>query len=551
MLKRMNPTTTKTWQSLLSHLEKIKTTHLRDLFTQDPARFQKFSLQFNDILVDYSKNRITEETIDLLIALAQEIDLSDAVEKMFAGDKINETENRAVLHVALRNRKNTPIYLGGKDVMPQVNEVLQKIKTFSEQIISGKWKGYTGKKISDLVNVGIGGSNLGPLMVTECLRPYAQEGLSVHFVSNVDGTHLAETLKKLNPETTLFMVASKTFTTWETMTNAFSARNWFINQAKDPRQVAKHFVAISTNTEKVKAFGIDADNMFIFWDWVGGRYSLWSAIGLSIACYLGYENFAELLEGAFEMDCHFREAPFEKNIPVILGLIGVWHNNFFGAETEVMVPYDQYMRRFPAYFQQGNMESNGKSIDRNGDKVTYQTGPIIWGEPGTDGQHAFFQLIHQGTKLVPADFLAPAISHNPWGEHHTILLSNFFAQTEALMKGKTKEEVIEELKKEGKTDKEIQRLYPFRVFEGNKPTNSILVKKLTPRVLGNLIALYEHKVFVQGAIWNIFSFDQWGVELGKQLAQKILPELEDDKPATSHDSSTNGLINAFKKMKMM
>ncbi len=551
MLKRMNPTTTKTWQSLLSHLEKIKTTHLRDLFTQDPARFQKFSLQFNDILVDYSKNRITEETIDLLIALAQEIDLSDAVEKMFAGDKINETENRAVLHVALRNRKNTPIYLGGKDVMPQVNEVLQKIKTFSEQIISGKWKGYTGKKISDLVNVGIGGSNLGPLMVTECLRPYAQEGLSVHFVSNVDGTHLAETLKKLNPETTLFMVASKTFTTWETMTNAFSARNWFINQAKDPRQVAKHFVAISTNTEKVKAFGIDADNMFIFWDWVGGRYSLWSAIGLSIACYLGYENFAELLEGAFEMDCHFREAPFEKNIPVILGLIGVWHNNFFGAETEVMVPYDQYMRRFPAYFQQGNMESNGKSIDRNGDKVTYQTGPIIWGEPGTDGQHAFFQLIHQGTKLVPADFLAPAISHNPWGEHHTILLSNFFAQTEALMKGKTKEEVIEELKKEGKTDKEIQRFYPFRVFEGNKPTNSILVKKLTPRVLGNLIALYEHKVFVQGAIWNIFSFDQWGVELGKQLAQKILPELEDDKPATSHDSSTNGLINAFKKMKMM
>jgi len=547
----MNPTTTKTWQSLLSHLEKIKTTHLRDLFTQDPARFQKFSLQFNDILVDYSKNRITEETIDLLIALAQEIDLSDAVEKMFAGDKINETENRAVLHVALRNRKNTPIYLGGKDVMPQVNEVLQKIKTFSEQIISGKWKGYTGKKISDLVNVGIGGSNLGPLMVTECLRPYAQEGLSVHFVSNVDGTHLAETLKKLNPETTLFMVASKTFTTWETMTNAFSARNWFINQAKDPRQVAKHFVAISTNTEKVKAFGIDADNMFIFWDWVGGRYSLWSAIGLSIACYLGYENFAELLEGAFEMDCHFREAPFEKNIPVILGLIGVWHNNFFGAETEVMVPYDQYMRRFPAYFQQGNMESNGKSIDRNGDKVTYQTGPIIWGEPGTDGQHAFFQLIHQGTKLVPADFLAPAISHNPWGEHHTILLSNFFAQTEALMKGKTKEEVIEELKKEGKTDKEIQRFYPFRVFEGNKPTNSILVKKLTPRVLGNLIALYEHKVFVQGAIWNIFSFDQWGVELGKQLAQKILPELEDDKPATSHDSSTNGLINAFKKMKMM
>ncbi|HJX32492.1 MAG TPA: glucose-6-phosphate isomerase [Thermodesulfobacteriota bacterium] len=551
MLKRINPTTTKTWQSLLQHLEKMKTTHMRDLFTQDPARFQKFSLRLNDSVVDYSKNRITGETMGLLIELAQEIDLTDAIEKMFTGDKINETEHRAVLHVALRNRENRPIYVDGKDVMPQVNEVLQKIKVFSEQIISGKWKGYTGKKITDLVNIGIGGSNLGPLMVTECLRPYAQEGLSVHFVSNVDGTHLAETVKKLNPETTLFMIASKTFTTQETMTNAFSARNWFLNQAKNPLHIAKHFVAISTNKEKVKTFGIDADNMFIFWDWVGGRYSLWSAIGLSIACYLSYENFAELLEGAFEMDCHFREAPFEKNIPVILGLIGIWYNNFLDAETETIVPYDQYMRRFPAYLQQGNMESNGKSIDRNGDKATYQTGPIIWGEPGTDGQHAFFQLIHQGTKLIPADFLAPAISHNPWDDHHTILLSNFFAQTEALMKGKTKEEVIEELKKEGKTDKEIQRLYPFRVFEGNKPTNSILFKKLTPRVLGNLIALYEHKIFVQGVIWNIFSFDQWGVELGKQLAKKILPELQDKRPVTSHDSSTNGLINAFKEMKMM
>jgi glucose-6-phosphate isomerase len=551
MLKRINPTTTKTWQSLIPHLEKMKTIHMRDLFTQDPARFQKFSLRLNDIVVDYSKNRITEETMGLLIELAQEINLTDAIEKMFTGDKINETEHRAVLHVALRNQKTTPIYVDGKDVMPQVNEVLQKIKTFSEQIVSGERKGHTGKKITDLVNIGIGGSNLGPLMVTECLRPYAQEGLAVHFVSNVDGTHLAETLKQLNPETTLFMIASKTFTTQETMTNAFSARNWFLNQAKDPQHIAKHFVAISTNTEKVKAFGIDSENMFVFWDWVGGRYSLWSAIGLSIACYLGYENFAELLEGAFEMDCHFREAPFEKNIPVILGLIGIWYNNFFGAETEVIVPYDQYMRRFPAYFQQGNMESNGKSSDRNGDKATYQTGPIVWGEPGTDGQHAFFQLIHQGTKLIPSDFLAPAISQNPWGDHHTILLSNFFAQTEALMKGKTKEETIEELKKEGRTDKEIQRLYPFRVFEGNKPTNSILFKKLTPRVLGNLIALYEHKVFVQGVIWNIFSFDQWGVELGKQLAQKILPELQDNRLVTSHDSSTNGLINAFKEMKMM
>ena len=549
MLKKINPTKTKSWQSLLQHFVKIKTIHMRDLFTQDPARFQKFSLRLNDSVVDYSKNRITEETMGLLIELAKEVDLTDAIEKMFTGDKINATENRAVLHVALRNRKNTPIYVDGKDVMPQVNEVLQKIKAFSEQIISGDWKGYTGKKISDLVNVGIGGSNLGPLMVTECLRPYAQERLSVHFVSNVDGTHLAETLKQLNPETTLFMIASKTFTTQETMTNAFSARNWFLNQAKNPQHIAKHFVAISTNTEKVKTFGIDAANMFFFWDWVGGRYSLWSAIGLSIACYLGYENFAELLEGAFEMDCHFREAPFEKNIPVILGLIGIWYNNFFGAETEVIVPYDQYMHRFPAYFQQGNMESNGKSIDRNGDKVTYQTGPIIWGEPGTDGQHAFFQLIHQGTKLIPADFLAPAISHNPLGEHHNILLSNFFAQTEALMQGKTKEEVIEELKKDGKTDKEIQRLYPFRVFEGNKPTNSILFKKLTPRVLGNLIALYEHKIFVQGVIWNIFSFDQWGVELGKQLAQKILPELQDKRLENFHDSSTNGLINSFKGIK--
>ena len=549
MLKRINPTTTKAWQSLLPHLEKIKTTHLRDFFTQDPRRFQKFSLWFNDILVDYSKNRITEETMRLLIALAHEEELADAIEKMFAGDKINETENRAVLHVALRNRKNTPIYLDGKDVMPEVNNVLQKIKSFSKQIISGEWKGYTGKKITDLVNIGIGGSNLGPLMVTECLRPYAQEGLAVHFVSNVDGTHLADTVKNLNPETTLFMIASKTFTTQETMTNAFSARAWFLNQAQDSKFVANHFVAISTNTEKVKAFGIDVDNMFVFWDWVGGRYSLWSAIGLSIACYLGYENFAELLEGAFEMDCHFREAPFEKNIPVILGLIGIWYNNFFDAETEVIVPYDQYMHRFPAYFQQGNMESNGKSTDRNGDPVTYQTGPIIWGETGTDGQHAFFQLIHQGTKLIPGDFLAPAISHNPLGDHHTILLSNFFAQTEALMKGKTKEEVIEELKKEGRTDQEIQRLYPFRVFEGNRPTNSILFKKLTPRVLGNLIALYEHKIFVQGVIWNIFSFDQWGVELGKQLAQKILRELHDNKPVISHDASTNGLINAFKDMK--
>ena len=410
-------------------------------------------------------------------------------------------------------------------------------------------EGVYRKKITDIVNIGIGGSDLGPAMVTECLKPYAQEGLSAHFVSNVDGTHIVETLKHLDPETTLFLIASKTFTTQETMTNAFSARNWFLDHAKDQAHVAKHFVAISTNRKKVQDFGIDPDNMFAFWDWVGGRYSLWSAIGLSIACSIGFENFTELLQGAFEMDNHFRSAPFEENIPVLLALIGIWYTNFFGAHTEVILPYDQYMHRFPAYFQQGNMESNGKSVDRKGDKADYQTGPIIWGEPGTNGQHAFYQLIHQGTKLIPADFIAPAVSHNPLGEHHTILLSNFLAQTEALLKGKTKGEVMEELHKEGKSDEEIQRQYPHRVFEGNRPTNSILFQQLTPRVLGSLIAMYEHKIFVQGLIWNIFSFDQWGVELGKQLAKKILPELKDDNPIASHDSSTNGLINTFKKLR--
>jgi glucose-6-phosphate isomerase len=423
------------------------------------------------------------------------------------------------------------------------------MEDFSNRVISGDWAGYTGKKISDIVNIGIGGSDLGPVMVTEALKPYAQKGLRVHYVSNIDGTHLTETLKQLNPETTLFMIASKTFTTQETMTNAFSAREWFLEKAKDPLHVARHFVAISTNAEAVEKFGIAQENMFVFWDWVGGRYSLWSAIGLSIACYIGYENFVELLQGAFEMDQHFKTAPFDKNIPVILALIGIWYNNFYGAQTEAILPYDQYLHRFPAYFQQGNMESNGKSIDRNGDKIDYQSGPIIWGEPGTNGQHAFYQLIHQGTRLIPADFLAPAISHNPIGEHHQILLSNFFAQTEALLNGKTREEVTAELKKEGKTDKEIQKLLPHKMFEGNHPTNSILFKKLTPGVLGSLIAMYEHKIFVQGVIWNIFSFDQWGVELGKQLAKNILPELADDKPVETHDSSTNGLINAYKQIR--
>ena len=549
MLAKIDPTTTKAWKKLTDHFEQMKSVHMRDLFSEDPGRFDKFSLLFNDMLVDYSKNIITDETKKLLIGLAHEVGLKDGIEKMFRGDKINETENRAVLHVALRNRGNDPICVDGEDVMPGVNEVLKKMNTFSLSLLSGEWKGFTGKKITDIVNIGIGGSDLGPVMVTECLKPYAQEGLSAHFVSNVDGTHIVETLKHLDPETTLFLIASKTFTTQETMTNAFSARNWFLDHAKNEAHVAKHFVAISTNLKKVQDFGIDPDNMFAFWDWVGGRYSLWSAIGLSIACSIGFENFTELLQGAFEMDNHFRSAPFEENIPVLLALIGIWHTNFFGAHTEVILPYDQYMHRFPAYFQQGNMESNGKSVNRKGQKVHHQTGPVIWGEPGTNGQHAFYQLIHQGTKLIPADFLAPAVSHNPLGDHHTILLSNFLAQTEALLKGKTKEEVMEELHKEGKSDEEIQRQYPHRIFEGNKPTNSILFQQMTPRVLGSLIAMYEHKIFVQGLIWNIFSFDQWGVELGKQLAKKILPELKDDNPIASHDSSTNGLINTCKKLR--
>ena len=549
MLAKKNPTTTKSWQKLQRHYEKLQDLHMRDLFAEDPRRFEKFSIRFNDIIVDYSKNRITEETLTGLIGIAEECDLKKAIDHMFEGQKINETENRAVLHIALRNRDSRPIEVDGRDVMPQVNAVLKKVKDFADRVISGEWLGYSGKKITDIVNIGIGGSDLGPLMVTEALRPYAQKDIHVHFVSNVDGTHISETLKRLNPQTTLFMIASKTFTTQETMTNAFSARSWFIEAAGGPQHVARHFVAISTNTEAVEEFGIDKDNMFVFWDWVGGRYSLWSAIGLSVACYIGYENFAALLQGAHEMDRHFKSAPFDQNIPVILALIGIWYTNFFEAQTEVILPYDQYLQRFPAYFQQGNMESNGKSCDRNGKRVDYQTGPIIWGEPGTNGQHAFYQLIHQGTKMIPADFLAPAISHNPIGEHHQILLSNFFAQTEALLNGKTKKEVIAELKKDGKSDKEIQKLWPHKVFEGNRPTNSVLFRKLTPEVLGSLIAMYEHKIFVQGVIWNIFSFDQWGVELGKQLAKKIFPELADDKPVETHDSSTNGLINVYKKIR--
>ncbi|MEM6764453.1 MAG: glucose-6-phosphate isomerase, partial [Bacteroidota bacterium] len=496
-----------------------------------------------------SKNIITEETMMLLRNLAEECQLPAAIDSMFSGDKINETEGRAVLHIALRNLSGDSIVVDGEDVMPEVQAVLAKMEAFTTQLHSGGWKGYTGKGITDIVNIGIGGSDLGPVMVTEALKPYWKEGMNVHYVSNVDGTHIAETLKNVSPETTLFMIASKTFTTQETMTNAHTARSWFLETAKDEEHIKKHFVALSTNRAQVEAFGIDPENMFGFWDWVGGRYSLWSAIGLSIASVIGFDNFREVLKGGHTMDQHFRTASLADNLPVTLALIGVWYNNFFGAQTEAILPYDQYMHRFAAYFQQGNMESNGKYVGRDGEKVSHQTGPIIWGEPGTNGQHAFYQLIHQGTKMIPCDFLAPAISHNAIGDHHPKLLSNFFAQTEALMAGKSEEEVTAELKAAGSSAKEISYLTPFKVFEGNKPTNSLLFKKLTPYVLGNLIALYEHKIFVQGVIWNILSFDQWGVELGKQLAKKILPELTGDGEVSSHDSSTNGLINAYKHMR--
>ncbi|WP_421202184.1 glucose-6-phosphate isomerase [Aeromonas enteropelogenes] len=548
-MKNINPTQTQAWQALEAHFAANKETRLKDLFAQDPKRFDKFSLTFGgDILVDYSKNLITEETLKLLIDLAKETDLRSAIDAMFNGEKINMTEGRAVLHVALRNRSDRPVEVDGKDVMPEVNAVLAKMKGFCEKVISGEWKGYTGKPIQHVVNIGIGGSDLGPVMITEALRPYKNH-LEMHFVSNVDGTHIAETLKKIDPETTLFLVASKTFTTQETMTNALSARDWFLGHAGDKAHVAKHFAALSTNGKAVAEFGIDTNNMFEFWDWVGGRYSSWSAIGMPIALSVGFDNFEALLQGAFEMDMHFATASYEQNVPVLLALIGLWYNNFHGAESEAILPYDQYMHRFPAYFQQGNMESNGKYVDRNGNKVDYQTGPIIWGEPGTNGQHAFYQLIHQGTKLIPCDFLAPAISHNPIGDHHPKLLANFFAQTEALAFGKSKEAVEAEFLAAGKTLEQVKDLVPFKVFEGNRPTNSILFKSLTPKTLGALIAMYEHKIFVQGAIWNIFSFDQWGVELGKQLANKILPELGTDEAVTSHDCSTNGLINTWKAWK--
>ena len=548
MLASINPTHTTAWKALRAHFEAMKTQQMSDLFAENPKRFEQFSQALGeDLLVDYSKNIINQQTLDLLLQLAEECKLAEGIQSMFSGDAINQTEDRAVLHVALRNRSNRPIEVDGENVMPSVNKVLEQMKQFSARIISGDWKGYTGQTITDVVNIGIGGSDLGPVMVTEALRPYWQPGRNVHFVSNVDGTHMAETLKRVDPERTLFIIASKSFTTQETMANAHTARQWFLDQGAAETDIPKHFVAVSTNAEGVAQFGIDTANMFEFWDWVGGRYSLTSAIGLSIACTIGYDHFEQLLEGYHAMDEHFRTAAHQENLPVLLALIGIWYNNFFGAETEAILPYDQYLHRFPAYFQQGNMESNGKYVDRNGDVVDYETGPIIWGEPGTNGQHAFYQLIHQGTKLIPCDFIAAAQSHNPLGDHHTLLLSNFFAQTEALMMGKDEATVRAELSKKGMDEAAIAKLLPFKVFTGNRPTNSILLKQLTPYSLGLITALYEHKIFVQGHIWNIFSFDQWGVELGKQLANAILPELKGDEAISSHDASTNGLINTFKK----
>lgn len=549
MLPVINPANTAAWKKLQEHYKEIKQVSLQELFENDPKRFDKFSCCTKDLVLDYSKNRITQKTMGLLVDLAKECQLEKCRSLFFSGAAINATEHRAVLHTALRNFSSQPIYVEGKNVMPEVKKVLRQMKSFCESIHNGKHRGYSGKRIKYIVNIGIGGSDLGPLMVTEALKPYWKKGVETYFVSNIDGSHIAETLKKVNAEETLFLIASKTFTTQETMTNAFTARNWFLKKAKKESHIAKHFVALSTNEREILRFGIDSKNMFAFWDWVGGRYSLWSAIGLSISLTIGFKAFSDLLKGAHHIDKHFREAPLKENMPVILALLGIWYTNFFGAQTEAILPYDQYLHRFPAYFQQGNMESNGKQTDRSGKPVQYATGPIIWGEPGTNGQHAFYQLIHQGTPLIPCDFIAAAQSQNPIGDHHEKLMSNFFAQTEALLNGKSAPQVKEELRKQGLSPQEIKKLTPFKVFKGNKPTNSILVKKLTPFALGELIALYEHKIFTQGVIWNIYSFDQWGVELGKQLANKILPELLDNKPIKSHDSSTNGLINAYKRMR--
>ena len=547
MLSRINPTNTQAWFVLQKHYEEeMNRRHMRDLFAADPDRFKKFSITLGDILFDYSKNIINEKTLKLLLQLAEDCNVKQAIADQFAGAPINETENRAVLHTALRSFDPTPILVDGTDIKPGIQKVRAQMEAFCAAIHSGSHTGYTGKKIKYIVNIGIGGSDLGPVMVTEALKPYWVEGIQTYFVSNVDGTHIAETLKKVTPDETLFLIASKTFTTQETMTNAQTARDWFLQHATDQKHIALHFAALSTNEKAVTAFGIDPKNMFEFWDWVGGRYSLWSAIGLSIALTIGYNNFEALLKGAEATDKHVASTPFDKNISVLMALIGIWYTNFFGAQSEAILPYDQYMHRFAAYFQQGNMESNGKSIDRSGNPVNYATGPVIWGEPGTNGQHAFYQLIHQGTLLIPSDFIAPANSHNAIGDHHVKLLSNFFAQTEALLNGKSENEVMVEFMKTSMDEKDVKRLTPYKVFEGNKPTNSFLLKEINPFNLGSLIALYEHKIFVQGVIWNVFSFDQWGVELGKQLANKVLPELENNDTISSHDASTNGLINAYK-----
>ena len=546
MLSRINPTSTQAWFVLQKHYEEeMNRRHMRDLFASDPDRFKKFSITLGDILFDYSKNIINEKTLKLLLQLAEDCNVKQSIAEQFAGAPINETENRAVLHTALRSFNPSPILVDGTDIKPGIQKVRAQMEAFCAAIHSGSHTGYTGKKIKYIVNIGIGGSDLGPVMVTEALKPYWVDGIQTYFVSNVDGTHIAETLKKVTPDETLFLIASKTFTTQETMTNAQTARDWFLQHATDQTHIALHFAALSTNEKAVTAFGIDPKNMFEFWDWVGGRYSLWSAIGLSIALTIGYNNFEALLKGAEATDKHVASTPFDKNISVLMALIGIWYTNFFGAQSEAILPYDQYMHRFAAYFQQGNMESNGKSIDRSGNPVNYATGPVIWGEPGTNGQHAFYQLIHQGTLLIPSDFIAPANSHNAIGDHHVKLLSNFFAQTEALLNGKSENEVMVEFMKTSMDEKDVKRLTPYKVFEGNKPTNSFLLKEINPFTLGSLIALYEHKIFVQGVIWNVFSFDQWGVELGKQLANKVLPELENNDTISSHDASTNGLINAY------
>ena len=548
MLNKINPTKTIAWKHLLQHYEEFNTKSISELFASDADRARKFSIRWKDFFIDYSKNILSDKTLELLLDLANACNVKASIAAMFDGKKINETEDRSVLHIALRNRSQRPIYVAGKNVMPQVQRVLEQMKTLAEKITTGQWKGYTGKPIKDIVNIGIGGSDLGPLMVTEALKAYKLPQVNAHFVSNIDATHIAEVLGKVNPETTLFIIASKTFTTQETMTNAYTARTWLLEKAKKDTVIATHFVALSTNTEEVKDFGIAAENMFEFWDWVGGRYSVWSAIGLTVACTIGFDNFIAFLTGAHEMDEHFRQASFAENIPILLALISIWYNNFFGAATEAILPYDQYLHRFPAYFQQGNMESNGKSVDRAGQTVNYQTGPIIWGEPGTNGQHAFYQLIHQGTKMIPCDFLAAAQPLNPIADHHQKLLANFFAQTQALMQGKTTAAAEKELLMKGMSKAAAQKLVPFKTFLGNRPTNTILFKRLTPKILGSLIAMYEHKIFVQGIIWNIFSFDQWGVELGKQLAKDILPELSHKSKTNAYDPSTNQLINIYKTM---